>query len=161
MYITPMGAEAEEPRPRCLRWSSEEMAWQQRLWRLLPGPTRNRPVRVLFGVLADDWDTSQDIAKVGKAAVPGLLQLLKDPEAKAKHHLVIKTLGLLSAKARDEVVPPLIESLASPEANVRQAAANALATIQPVVAEAARGFAAADGSQSESSPGRRRRVASQ
>ena len=135
MYITPMGQEAKEAAPAVLAMVKRGNGVAAATLAAIAGPEAEPALRVLIGVLADDWDTSLEIAMVGKAAIPELLKALKDPAAKGKHHLVIKTLGLLCAVSPHEVLSVLIQSLRSPDANVRKAAATALATVDPAAAD--------------------------
>ena len=129
MFIAPMGGNAKEAAPAVLAMVKRGNGIAAGTLAAIAGPDAVEALPVLLRVLADDWDTSLEIAMIGKAAIPPLLKTLEDPELVAKHPLAIKTLGILSSVARDEVVPILIRSLKSPDAKVRKASATALATV--------------------------------
>lgn len=131
MILAPMGAEAKDAADavRVMVRSGNGVAASTLA--AIAGPDAVDALPTLLYVLADDWDTSEDIAKVGAAALPGLLEILKDPEA-TNRHLAIKTLGLLGPKCHG-VIPTLIGALKDPDRVVRAAAATALTGIEPRV----------------------------
>jgi HEAT repeat protein len=135
MYIAPMGLEAKEAAPALRAWAKGGNGIAAATLAAIAGPEAIDVLSTLLGILDDEWDTSDSIAQIGPAAVPGVLKLLEDKKLK-NHHLAIKALGLLAPKA-PQCIPILIASLRSPEVSVRKAAALALGNIQPRVQKAA------------------------
>lgn len=142
MYITPMGAEARDAVPALRAWVKRGNGVAAASLANIIGPeAADDALRILLGVLADDWDTSEDIAKIGPAAVPGLVEILDSNDA-PNRHLAVKTLGLLAAKT-DKACPILVKTLKDSDPAIRKAAAAALGGIEskpkavaPALAEA-------------------------
>jgi HEAT repeat protein len=137
-YIAPMGREAKAAAPAVRELVKHGNGVAAATLTAIAGPEAGDALPVLLRVLADDWDTTDDIARIGAAAVPELLTVLKDPEAKNRH-LVVKALGLL-ASTSTAVIPALLEALKAPDRVVRRAAAAALGGIEPRAQEAIPGL---------------------
>ncbi|MCA9186095.1 MAG: HEAT repeat domain-containing protein [Pirellulaceae bacterium] len=85
-----------------------------------------------------DWtldETAVDsLGRIGRPAVPGLMQMLRHPLAYRREQAA-QILARIGPDAR-EAVPVLVETLRDPNENVRKAAARALGQIGPSAREA-------------------------
>jgi HEAT repeat protein len=129
LYVGNMGLDAKEAAPAVLELVKNGDAVAATKLAAIAGPEATQALPLLLQVLADDWDTSENIAQVGPAAVPELLKMIEKKDAKNRP-LAIKALGLIGAKSR-EVVPHLILLLSHSDADLRNAAASALGGIEP------------------------------
>jgi HEAT repeat protein len=141
MILAPMGLEAREAADAVRVMVKRGNGVAAATLAAIAGPEALDALPTLLKVLTDDWDTSEDIAHIGPAAVPDVRKLLADPEA-TNRHLAVKTLGLLAPQSA-EAVAALIEALADGNPAVRKAAAVALGRIEPRVKEATAGLTAA------------------
>ncbi len=79
------------------------------------------------------WQTAQTVANLGESALQGLTYELGVAPAKAS---AARTLGLMGERAKP-ALPTLVEALADPDPNVRQAVAEAIGRIGKAAREAA------------------------
>jgi HEAT repeat protein len=129
LYVGNMGLDAKEAAPAVLEMVKNGDAVAATKLATIAGPEGPEALPLLLQVLADDWDTSDNIAQIGPAAVPELLKVIEKKDAKNRP-LAIKALGLIASKSR-EVIPHLIGFLGHSEADLRNAAAGALGAIDP------------------------------
>jgi HEAT repeat protein len=134
MILTPMGREAEDAADAVRVMVRRGNGVAAATLAAIAGPDAIDALPTLLHVLADDWDTSEDIAHIGPAAVPQVQKLLADATA-PNRHLAVKTLALLAPQS-PEVIPVLIEALTDANPAVRTAAAVALGHIEPRVKQA-------------------------
>jgi HEAT repeat protein len=86
----------------------------------------------------EEWDLGQtaadSLARIGPAAVPALLEVLRspDPKRRARAARVLARMGPLAKEA----APSLVAALHDPDPQVRIAAARALGQIGPEAAAA-------------------------
>ncbi len=137
-YIVPMGAEAKDAAPAVRAMVKRGNGVASACLAAIAGPDAIDALPVLLHVLADDWDTTASIAQIGPAALPELLKLIDNPEAK-NHHLGIKAIGLL-AKQTDKAIPALIDCLQNRDPIARRAAAATLGKLEPRSKEIAAGL---------------------
>ncbi|HZZ72257.1 MAG TPA: HEAT repeat domain-containing protein [Pirellulales bacterium] len=104
MYISPMGLEAIDAAPavraivleRGNGVAAETLA-------AIAGPAGIDALPVLLEVLADDWDTTASIAKLGPKAIPAILAHLNNPQIKNRA-LAVKALELLAPQSKEAAV---------------------------------------------------------
>ncbi len=137
-YIVPMGHEAKDAAPAVRAMVKRGNGVASACLAAIAGPDAIDALPVLLHVLADDWDTTASIAQIGPAALPELLKLIDNPEAK-NHHLGIKAIGML-AKQTDKAIPALIECLRNRDPIARRAAASTLGNVEPRSKEIAAGL---------------------
>lgn len=138
-YVVPMGTEARDAAPPVRAMVKRGNGVAAACLAAICGPdAREDALPVLLHVLADDWDTTPSIAQIGPTALPDLLRLIDNPEAK-NHHLAIKAVGLLAPQT-DKAVPALIECLRNRDPITRRAAAATLGAIEPRTKEIASGL---------------------
>jgi HEAT repeat protein len=134
MYLQAMGREAKAAGPALLEWARKGNGVAAGALAAIAGPDAIEILPILLRVLHDEWDTSENIAQIGPAALPETLKQLRDPEGKSRH-LIVKALGLMAPKA-PEVIPIVIEALKDRDPAVRKMAAVALGGIQPRLQQA-------------------------
>jgi HEAT repeat protein len=127
MYITPMGKEAKDAAPAVREIVKRGNGVAAATLAAIAGPDAEDALGVLLHILDDDWDTTENIAQIGPAAIPELLKMMNKPELKNRH-LVVKALGLLAPKA-PQCIPPLIDALKLEDKSIRKAAAVALGSL--------------------------------
>jgi HEAT repeat protein len=137
-YITPMGDEASDAAPAVRAMVKRGNGVAASCLASILGPDAIDALPVLIGVLADDWDTSANIAQIGPAALPQLLKMIDNPEAK-NHHLAIKAIGLMAQKT-DKAIPALLDCIDTRDPIARAAAATTLGNIEPRTKEIAAGL---------------------
>lgn len=137
-YISPMRDEARDAADAVRAIARRGNGVAAECLAAISGPEAIDALPVLLRVLADDWDTTTAIARIGPAALPELLKLLDDPEAK-NHHLAIKAIGLLAGQT-DKALPALIDCLRNRDPIARAAAAATLGNIEPRTKEIAAGL---------------------
>jgi HEAT repeat protein len=125
-YIAPMGLDAKAAAD-ALRPHAKHNGVAGSTLATIAGPDAVEAIPVLLHVLDDDWDTTDDLARIGPATIPGLIAIMQDPKSKV-HHLAAKALGLLVPKS-DKALLPLLAALKSPDKNDRKAAATALGNV--------------------------------
>jgi HEAT repeat protein len=135
MYLQPMGYEAKPAAEALHAWAKNGNGVAAGALALIAGPEALDVLYILLRVLHDEWDTTDNIAHIGPAAVPEVLKQFRDPDGKSRH-LLIKALGLLAPKA-NEVIPVIVDALGDRDPAVRKAAAVALGSIEPPVRTAA------------------------
>ncbi len=124
-FITPMGLEAKEAAPvvrnivieRGNGVAAETLA-------AIAGPDGIDALPVLLDILADDWDTTGSIAKIGPAAVPQIAKHLQNEKA-TNRHLAVKALGLLAPQS-DAAVAALKTAMQNNNPAIRKAATESL-----------------------------------
>jgi HEAT repeat protein len=137
-YITPMGLEAKDAASAVRAMVERGNGVASACLAAILGPDALDALPVLLHVLADDWDTTASIAQIGPAALPELLRLIDNPEAK-NHHLAIKAIGLLAPQT-DKAIPALIDCLQNRDPIARRAAAATLGHIEPRTKDIAAGL---------------------
>ena len=128
MYIAPMGLEAKDAAPavreivieRGNGVAAETLA-------AIAGPDGADALPVLLDCLADDWDTTGSIAKIGPAAIPAILKHL-DNEQATNRALAVKALELLAPQS-EEAAAALRKLAQHSEPSVRQAAEESMAKL--------------------------------
>ncbi|MCL6503377.1 MAG: HEAT repeat domain-containing protein [Pirellulales bacterium] len=94
-------------------------------------PRRTQP-------LVREWtvkETAADaLARIGKAAIPQLMELLDEPNPTVRIHAA-RALGRMGSEAQP-AVPKLVAALEDPEPEVQRAAARALGQMGPAASDA-------------------------
>jgi len=124
MYVAPMGLEAIAAADAVREIVKRGNGVGATTLAAIAGPDGVDAMPLLLHVLADDWDTSDSMAKIGPAAVPFILKAMQDRKSTSRH-LMIKALGFLAARSPD-AVKALVAELKDEDPKLRAAAATAL-----------------------------------
>lgn len=144
-YLVLMGPAAKDAAPAVIARLRAGDTWCANVLVAIAGPEATAAIPTLIQTLSYAANcndipqadgAAQQLAQIGQAALPAVIELLKDRNAPVRARAV-RCLALVGAKSSKELLPALLEALKDADPSVRDQAAEALGAVEPKAKEAA------------------------